>query len=219
MLYFILLALSEAQTRGENATNLHTCSQHTGHRAHFIAFSVVKKSRIAPLGDHIIMFRNNNHANLLFRNKDYIGALNMYTSALDNADGRKRALLLRNRSSCLFELGQYDEAVANAEEAISIEQEHVTNHWRKVQALQEKSILQEVVEDFLEDLLNQAIAEVTGVAVTFDTGYQSTTAAKNTLAAAKQAAEIAKEYMCDGLNRLAHMLAHCLSSALLRGVV
>ena len=45
------------------------------------------------------MFRNNNHANLLFRNKDYIGALNMYTSALDNADGRKRALLLRNRSS------------------------------------------------------------------------------------------------------------------------
>ena len=41
------------------------------------------------------MFRNNNHANLLFRNKDYIGALNMYTSALDNADGRKRALLPR----------------------------------------------------------------------------------------------------------------------------
>ena len=77
--------------------------------------------------------------------------------------------------------------------------------------MQEKSILQEVVEDFLEDLLNKAIAEVTGVAVTFDTGYQSTTAAKNTLAAAKQAAEIAKEYMCDGLNRL----AHCLSSALL----
>ena len=74
------------------------------------------------------MFRNNNHANLLFRNKDYIGALNMYTSALDNADGRKRALLLRNRSSCLFELGRYDEAVANAEEVISIEQEHVTNH-------------------------------------------------------------------------------------------
>ena len=44
-----------------------------------------------------------------------------------------------------------------------------------MQALQEKSILQEVVEDFLEDLLNKAIAEVTGVAVTFDTGYQSTT--------------------------------------------
>ena len=70
-----------------------------------------------------------NQANLLFRNKDYAGALTAYTSALDmptHAGGSNRALLLRNRSSCLFELGRYDEAVANAEEAISIEPEHVT---------------------------------------------------------------------------------------------
>ena len=91
------------------------------------------------------------HANELFRNKDYAGALNAYTSALEMPDKllvltkSYHALLLRNRSCCLFELGRYDEAVADADEAISIEPEHVTNHWRKVQALEQKSIVQEVV--------------------------------------------------------------------------
>ena len=138
------------------------------------------------------------HANELFRKKEYAGALNAYTSALAPrpAGGLVltqgyRALLLRNRSCCLFELGRYDEALADADEAISIEPQHATNHWRKVQVLEQKSIVQQVVGS----AINRAILEVTGVAGTFNTGEIE-------LAAAKQAAEFGYEYLRDGLNPL-----------------
>eukprot|EP00966_Prymnesium_polylepis_P287363 6636986-Prymnesium_polylepis.1 len=79
------------------------------------------------------------YANLLVRQKIYDEALPLYTQALASSEyqdmSERRALVLRNRAYCYWNLQRAAEARADAEEAVRIEPRNATNHLRLVQAL------------------------------------------------------------------------------------
>ena len=81
--------------------------------------------------------------NRLSREKAFAAALESYNASLLPQDPpfRDRALIYRNRCFCLFSLKRYDEAIADAEEAIRLEpnKKGATIHWRIVQSLQKKA--------------------------------------------------------------------------------
>ena len=81
--------------------------------------------------------------NRLSREKAFAAALESYNASLLPHDPpfRDRALIYRNRCFCLFSLKRYDEAIADAEEAIRLEpnKKGATIHWRIVQSLQKKA--------------------------------------------------------------------------------
>ena len=102
-----------------------------------------REQRIAKCDECICHENHSGRGNMFMRTKQEVLAATEYTKALAlekyQAKTKDRALVLRNRSFCYCQMKQLDEALADAEEAISIEPQKIENHWRKVNALKERA--------------------------------------------------------------------------------
>ena len=81
-----------------------------------------------------------------FQAKDFAAAVDLYTQAL--AENASDHTILGNRSAANYQLKKYDEALADAEQCISIKPDWSKGYQRKGMAQQAKGSLDGAVESY-----------------------------------------------------------------------
>ena len=84
--------------------------------------------------------------NKAFQAKDYAGAINFYGQAL--AENPADHTILGNRSAAFYQLKQYDNAMADANQCIALQPDWSKGYQRKAMTLQATGKLDEAIEQY-----------------------------------------------------------------------
>lgn len=94
---------------------------------------------------------------LSFKQKNYEGVITQYTKAIELSRDRPNHIYFAKRADAYFEMGLFEECIADCNEAINIDPSYINSYKRKREALIELRILPGAVARFKDGSLTEEV--------------------------------------------------------------